>query len=107
MPVCPNRQAFCLYFIDGCSWQGVGSLETDKSLVMKCKTIVSIAIICFLAIGCKSKIAKDYNDMIVERQKSLGKSMDQAAPLLKSCLLYTSDAADERSSVDLGGRRII
>ena len=26
---------------------------------------------------------------------------------VKSCLLYTSDAADERSSVDLGGRRII
>ena len=25
----------------------------------------------------------------------------------KNCLLYTSDAADERSSVDLGGRRII
>ena len=25
----------------------------------------------------------------------------------KVCLLYTSDAADERSSVDLGGRRII
>ena len=31
-------------------------------------------------------------------------------PLLgdsEGCLLYTSDAADERSSVDLGGRRII
>src|SRR5678816_1638565 len=27
--------------------------------------------------------------------------------VIKSCLLYTSDAADERSSVDLGGRRII
>src|SRR5678816_1724573 len=26
---------------------------------------------------------------------------------LSCCLLYTSDAADERSSVDLGGRRII
>ena len=26
---------------------------------------------------------------------------------LRLCLLYTSDAADERSSVDLGGRRII
>ena len=25
----------------------------------------------------------------------------------RTCLLYTSDAADERSSVDLGGRRII
>ena len=29
------------------------------------------------------------------------------ADVLKLCLLYTSDAADERSSVDLGGRRII
>ena len=28
-------------------------------------------------------------------------------PALIACLLYTSDAADERSSVDLGGRRII
>ena len=27
--------------------------------------------------------------------------------VLNPCLLYTSDAADERSSVDLGGRRII
>ena len=27
--------------------------------------------------------------------------------LFCACLLYTSDAADERSSVDLGGRRII
>ena len=27
--------------------------------------------------------------------------------MAKACLLYTSDAADERSSVDLGGRRII
>ena len=31
-----------------------------------------------------------------------------APPALgEGCLLYTSDAADERSSVDLGGRRII
>src|SRR5678809_1674312 len=28
-------------------------------------------------------------------------------PRFQLCLLYTSDAADERSSVDLGGRRII
>ena len=26
---------------------------------------------------------------------------------IDACLLYTSDAADERSSVDLGGRRMI
>ena len=30
-----------------------------------------------------------------------------AGGLVLDCLLYTSDAADERSSVDLGGRRII
>ena len=34
---------------------------------------------------------------------------DEALPggRFQRCLLYTSDAADERSSVDLGGRRII
>ena len=32
--------------------------------------------------------------------------LHNAAPS-RACLLYTSDAADERSSVDLGGRRII
>ena len=30
-----------------------------------------------------------------------------AYDMVLRCLLYTSDAADERSSVDLGGRRII
>ena len=30
-----------------------------------------------------------------------------AKKVVGGCLLYTSDAADERSSVDLGGRRII
>ena len=33
-------------------------------------------------------------------------SLDIMMPKM-GCLLYTSDAADERSSVDLGGRRII
>ncbi len=41
-----------------------------------------------------------------------GASEEEPQPFLKYalcrvCLLYTSDAADERSSVDLGGRRII
>jgi hypothetical protein len=51
---------------------------------MKCKTILPVAIICLLAIGCKSKIALNYNDMIVDKQKALGKSMDEAAPQLKN-----------------------
>ena len=36
---------------------------------------------------------------------ALGSIQDSAQ--IVDCLLYTSDAADERSSVDLGGRRII
>ena len=36
-------------------------------------------------------------------EKEFAKSLE----VLYVCLLYTSDAADERSSVDLGGRRII
>ena len=38
-----------------------------------------------------------YGDMLQAQMKAL----------FQHCLLYTSDAADERSSVDLGGRRII
>ena len=33
--------------------------------------------------------------------------MSQGINWSTSCLLYTSDAADEEDSVDLGGRRII
>ena len=46
------------------------------------------------------EIHKDYaENIIVGFARIAGRSL--------GCLLYTSDAADERSSVDLGGRRII
>ena len=41
--------------------------------------------------------------LLLSRQKR----MEYALSVFGCCLLYTSDAADERSSVDLGGRRII
>ena len=41
--------------------------------------------------------------MVAARQGTRSRKCAQ----LSGCLLYTSDAADERSSVDLGGRRII
>src|SRR5678810_696269 len=43
----------------------------------------------------------------IERTPAKMPNPASATPAPKSCLLYTSDAADERSSVDLGGRRII
>ena len=39
--------------------------------------------------------------------KEKGKKVLLVSADVYRCLLYTSDAADERSSVDLGGRRII
>eukprot|EP00658_Telonema_sp_P-2_P003274 TRINITY_DN11207_c0_g1_i3.p1 TRINITY_DN11207_c0_g1~~TRINITY_DN11207_c0_g1_i3.p1 ORF type:complete len:116 (-),score=13.33 TRINITY_DN11207_c0_g1_i3:40-387(-) len=37
----------------------------------------------------------------------IGPSWSVCSPAMSPCLLYTSDAADEEDSVDLGGRRII
>ena len=46
----------------------------------------------------------DLGKQVVARMIELGMLIDLSH---STCLLYTSDAADERSSVDLGGRRII
>ena len=40
-------------------------------------------------------------------QRFMRKASPAVDVFTTGCLLYTSDAADERSSVDLGGRRII
>ena len=42
-----------------------------------------------------------------EEPPQLSRVLDSFVGHQMACLLYTSDAADERSSVDLGGRRII
>ena len=52
------------------------------------------------------KKRRPYNTIIIIENKTINSGLIFFL-LLFSCLLYTSDAADERSSVDLGGRRII
>ena len=44
---------------------------------------------------------------LVEKLLARSRSEDIYGTRFEVCLLYTSDAADERSSVDLGGRRLI
>ena len=48
----------------------------------------------------------DWNKLLAYPQPKLTPE-EQSFLDNETCLLYTSDAADERSSVDLGGRRII
>src|SRR5664280_3714875 len=45
--------------------------------------------------------------ILVSRKTLPFKSVNDLVAYGKACLLYTSDAADEEDSVDLGGRRII
>ena len=45
--------------------------------------------------------------MDLSKYNYIKQSLHKQLTRYKNCLLYTSDAADERSSVDLGGRRII
>ena len=40
-------------------------------------------------------------------EKAAPVQQEAPAPEAQVCLLYTSDAADEEDSVDLGGRRVI
>ncbi len=54
----------------------------------------NVAVIINPAAGNNEPVLNTVNDVFAEHN-------------IKCCLLYTSDAADERSSVDLGGRRII
>ena len=53
-----------------------------------------------------NRVSPDFTTAVTwlpEGSRLLTQDMD----IITVCLLYTSDAADERSSVDLGGRRII
>src|SRR5678815_6180462 len=50
---------------------------------------------------CKTNVEEQIREMTLKNVQL------ENVTTIKTCLLYTSDAADERSSVDLGGRRII
>ena len=51
--------------------------------------------------GCRAHLPGKARNQITHGRQAVARGQAQL------CLLYTSDAADERSSVDLGGRRII
>ena len=58
----------------------------------------------YLILDCREE--NEYEISHIKNARRVGFD-DFNSSQLEDCLLYTSDAADERSSVDLGGRRII
>ena len=69
--------------------------------------IITLVSVSFL-FSCKDKKTRTdsgYDFRFVTRGS--GEEAKEDTYVYFTCLLYTSDAADERSSVDLGGRRII
>ena len=79
----------------------LGIYVTAATLVISLLKVEFISGVDFYNMG---ELHQDH-PMIFEYLYSFGMNMFYA--LIITCLLYTSDAADERSSVDLGGRRII
>eukprot|EP00658_Telonema_sp_P-2_P043793 TRINITY_DN31690_c0_g1_i1.p1 TRINITY_DN31690_c0_g1~~TRINITY_DN31690_c0_g1_i1.p1 ORF type:complete len:259 (-),score=61.48 TRINITY_DN31690_c0_g1_i1:5-781(-) len=76
------------------------SWHTSQTLVDHAPDILAVHLKRFTAEYVDGKFRSSKNHTMVEIP------LDQGLDL-SSCLLYTSDAADEEDSVDLGGRRII
>ena len=57
--------------------------------------------------GARERRSTEVDGLCIEREPAEGSGDVGVAVGVQGCLLYTSDAADERSSVDLGGRRIL
>ena len=58
---------------------------------------------------CRTPLVEGEKVFVIGSPQGLPATISEGIVSAKrsTCLLYTSDAADERSSVDLGGRRII
>jgi len=51
---------------------------------MKFRFVFTFSLFCPFLIGCKSRVAMDYNNMIVKNQQELNKSIDITEPSLKN-----------------------
>ena len=93
---------FCVFFVFFQAEDGIRYLVRSRGLGDVYKRQATSAGLCF-AINAAAALA-NARKLSFLVTKSVSQLTSNKAP---TCLLYTSDAADERSSVDLGGRRII
>ena len=83
----------------------------DPALDTEMRGKLDVTLAAMNAMAARAEGGEAYDQMIGEGNEA-GNAAVQAAidgliDQTRSCLLYTSDAADERSSGDLGGSRVI
>eukprot|EP00658_Telonema_sp_P-2_P075000 TRINITY_DN6435_c0_g2_i1.p1 TRINITY_DN6435_c0_g2~~TRINITY_DN6435_c0_g2_i1.p1 ORF type:complete len:246 (+),score=41.52 TRINITY_DN6435_c0_g2_i1:344-1081(+) len=83
---------------------GAGAGSASQSSVLTSKG-TSCFVSCYPS--ARGGATKDGKGFVPSDPSMTGGSMGAAGEQQEGCLLYTSDAADEEDSVDLGGRRII
>src|SRR5678815_6012871 len=86
---------------------GVARLGGATVTVFGCGGVGSFAAEALVRTGVGRVILVDFDRICVTNVNRQLHAVKATLGKPKACLLYTSDAADERSSVDLGGRRII
>src|SRR5664279_5173747 len=80
-----------------CEWASIDRLEKGKRGGSIAALRASVAAQAIITFDEKLQVPRDLADVPVVVQELTGSHY--------TCLLYTSDAADEEDSVDLGGRR--
>ena len=90
-------------------------VRTAELALERAKRLVEIGRHVVILVDSITRLARAYNLVVNPSGRTLSGGMDPSAlyppkrffgAARNVCLLYTSDAADERSSVDLGGRRL-
>ena len=100
--MCLRAGLFCLFFFFFQAEDGIRYLVRSRGLgdVYKRQGVMG---------GNNSEIDESTTRIVIENATFDMYNVRKTSMVhgIFTCLLYTSDAADERSSVDLGGRRII
>ncbi|CZS11595.1 hypothetical protein CDFC105_93857 [Clostridioides difficile] len=77
----------------------ISACLVGSEMCIRDRIILSVIILAFYAFF-------EFTSVIICFNKSIKYEKIGLFELFKICLLYTSDAADEEDSVDLGGRRV-
>src|SRR5678809_1013973 len=102
-------QAFLIFMFAGCNNSRTSTDKDDKTTRSASDSLMHEVLKQHdIGMAKMSKIsdAKNRIQHDIDSISKLSTDLQKKSLQYRICLLYTSDAADERSSVDLGGRRI-